>query len=317
VAVWIVVLFFLNREYGRAFKEMLSSRWIEPDVVDESMRIPSARRALLQGLRADDESRIVLALKLSEHSTDNEIARAVRGCLRHSSPGVRAAAVEAMEAMRLRDEEGVIRGFLGEPHEGPRRAAIRYLLALGPVPAALARVWLDGNDLTLRQYTVDALFDRPSEGRAALTLAWVDSRIELGAPADLLVAARALGAMTGSAPVERLRTLLTNPDVEVQRVALQSAARASRHPAVPPSNPRAEQRSAPGRDSNRWRGRAVPEAPPRRRARRTGAGSGCSNPGAHREPARRWSPHDDREEPRAKTAGSWISEPDPRARGDR
>ena len=225
VAVWIVVLFFLNREYGRAFKEMLSSRWIEPDVVEESMRIPSARRALLQGLRAGDESRIVLALKLSEHSRDREIARAVRGCLRHSSPGVRAAAVEAMVAMRLRDEEGVIRGFLGEPHEGPRRAAIRYLLALGPRPADLARGWLDGNDLTLRQYAVDGLYNRPSDGRAALTLAWVDSRLASGTREDLLVAGRALGAMTGSAPVERMRALLTNPDVEVQRVALQSAAR--------------------------------------------------------------------------------------------
>ncbi len=225
VAAWIVVLVFLNREYGRAFEQTLSSHWLEPDVAEGAMRIPSARKALLQGLREDDESRIVLALKLSERSGDREIARAVKGCIRHASPSVRAAAVEAMESMRVGDEEGVIPGFLAEPHEGLRRASVRYLLALAPRPSTLARGWLDGNDLALRQETVDALFDRPSEGRAALTLEWIDSRLESGAREDLLVAARALGAISGSAPVRRLNALLTNPDVEVRRVALLSAAR--------------------------------------------------------------------------------------------
>lgn len=225
VAIWIVVLVFLNREYGRSLEQTLSSHWLEPDVAVESMRIPSARKALRQGLHADDEHRIVLALKLSEHSRDRGIALAVRGCLHHPSPSVREAAVEAMDAMRLRDEEGVVRSFLGNPHEGLRRAAVRYLLALAPQPAVLARGWLDGADLALRQDTVDALFDRPSEGRAALTLEWIDARLESGRSEDLLVAARALGAMTGSAPVRRLRALLSNPDLEVRRVALLSAAR--------------------------------------------------------------------------------------------
>ena len=225
VAVWIVVLVFLNREYGRAFEQTLSSRWIEPDIPEESMRIPAARKALLQALRTGDERRIVLALKLSEHSRGREIERAVRGCLRHPSPVVRAAAVEAMEAMRLRDPEGAIRGFLSESHEGLRRAAVGYLLALGQQPVVIARGLLDGDDNALREYAVDALFDRPSEGRAALTLAWIDARLKSGARENLLVAARALGAMTGSAPVKRLRALLANPEVEVQRVALLSAVR--------------------------------------------------------------------------------------------
>jgi len=225
VAIWIVVLVFLNREYGRAFEETLSSHWLDPDAGEETIRTPSARKALLQGLRADDEPRIVLALKLSERSGDHEIARAVRGCLRHPSPGVRAAAVEAMAAMRLRDEEGLIQGFLGDPHEGLRRAAIRYLLLRGEKPALLARGWLDGKDPALRRETVDALFDLPSEGRAALTLEWIDARIESGAREDQVVAGRALGALSGSAPVRRLRALLANPDVEVRRVALLSAAR--------------------------------------------------------------------------------------------
>ena len=37
---WIVVLFVLNRQYGRAFEETLSSRWIEPEATPEAIRTP-------------------------------------------------------------------------------------------------------------------------------------------------------------------------------------------------------------------------------------------------------------------------------------
>ena len=88
----------------------------------------------MQALHADDEGRIVLALKLSRTARDSHIAEAVRGCLRHPSPAVRTAAVESMEAMPLSDPEGVIASLLGESHEALRRAAIGYLLARSPEP---------------------------------------------------------------------------------------------------------------------------------------------------------------------------------------
>jgi AAA family ATP:ADP antiporter len=225
VAVWVVLLLVLNRGYGRAFAQRLSSHWLEPEVAEDAMRIPSARKALLQGLGAEDEARIVLALKLSERSRDKEIARVVRSCLGHPSANVQAATVEAMDAMRLRDMEGVIRGFIDQPQERLRCAAVRYLLQHGSRPAALARAWIEGNDLPLRQAAVDALFERASEGRAALTPQWIDARLASGQREDLLVAARALGVMTGSASLRQLREMLAVPDVEVRRVALVSAAR--------------------------------------------------------------------------------------------
>lgn len=223
--VWLFVLFLLNRQYGRAFHEALSRRWIEPEAAPESMRLPSARKALLEALRSDDERQILLALNLSPYARDAETGLGVRECLRHSSPGVRAAAVQAMETMRLPDPEHVIEGFLAEPHEELRRAAIGYLLSLGPEPIAFARRLLDGDDPTLRQYLLDALFDHPYEARGVLTWSWIDKRLQSGTREDLLLAARALGAMEGPATAQRLRNVLTNPDLDVQRVALLSAAR--------------------------------------------------------------------------------------------
>jgi HEAT repeat protein len=149
----------------------------------------------------------------------------VRQCLAHEWPGVRAAAVSAMTAMRVPDRENQIVAFLDDPHEGLRRAAVGYLLLRGPNPVAFARGLLDGPDAALRRFVVDALFEHPCDARAALTLPWIDTQIESGTPENLVLAARALGAMSGDAPVPRLRALLTHADTDVRSAALLSTAR--------------------------------------------------------------------------------------------
>ena len=223
--LWLFVLFVLNRQYGHAFHKALSRRWIEPESAPESMRLPSARKALLEALRSDDERQVLLALNLCKHARDAETARAVRSCLQHSAPRVKAAAVQAMEAMGVPDGERVIEGFLAEQHEDLRRAAVAYLLSRGPEPTALARRLLDSGDPTLRQYLLDALLDHPYEARGVLTWSWIDARLKAGTREDRLLAARALGAMENPTTAQRLRSLLTSPDHDVQRVALLSAAR--------------------------------------------------------------------------------------------
>ncbi|MEO5616318.1 MAG: hypothetical protein ABIS67_00960 [Candidatus Eisenbacteria bacterium] len=223
-AVWIGVSILLHREFGTAFEKALSSRWIDPEEAPESLRIPSARKAILQALASGDEPHIVLALQLIRGARDPQIAQAVRDCLRHASPNVRSMAVQTMEAMRLRDNEHVIEGFLGEPDEELRRVAVGYLLSLAPKPAEFARHLLEGDDPMLRRYLVDALFDRPYAA-GVLTHEWLDARLASGSREDLLLAARALGAMAGHLPTRRLRGLLANSDVELRREALRSATR--------------------------------------------------------------------------------------------
>lgn len=224
-AAWIGVLFALDRQFGRAFGQALSSRWIEPEEAQDAMRIPAARRALIEALHDEDERRIVLALQLSGQVKDARIVQAVRECLTNKSPDVRAAAVAAMESLGLTDRENQIASFLTEPHEVLRRAAVRYLLVRGPHPEEFALEVLGGDDRTLQRYAVDVLFEIPCAGRAALTLEWVDARLASTRSEDLLLAARGLGALSDQAPVPRLRALLTHPDPEIRRTALLSAIR--------------------------------------------------------------------------------------------
>ncbi len=224
-ALWVVVLFFLERQYGGAFRQVLSTRWIEPETTSDALRLPAARHALLTALSAEDEDRIVFALQLSGETRDPAIVRAVRVCLAHQWPGVRAAAVSAMGAMHVPDRENKIAAFLDDPHEGLRHAAVGYLIVRGPKPVAFARRLLDGEDAALKRFAVEALFEHPCDARAALTIPWVDAQIEAGTPESLLLAARALGAMSGGQLVPRLRALLTHADIEVRAAALLSATR--------------------------------------------------------------------------------------------
>jgi hypothetical protein len=85
--VWLILLRVLDRQYGQAFREALTNRWIEPQAAADSMRLTSARDAVLQVLRGDQEGAMVLALELSEESRDPEILAAVRECLSHPSTG--------------------------------------------------------------------------------------------------------------------------------------------------------------------------------------------------------------------------------------
>lgn len=224
-AAWLVVLLRLNREYGRAFQEMLSSRWLEPEAVVETIWTPSVRKALLEALTQQDARRIVLALRLSESSPDAGIGRAVRDCLRQASPGVRVAAIQAMEVKQMSDRDGAVEALLHDPEEPVRRAAVGYQLSRSPKPQQFARDLLDGDDPDLRQHALDVLWDRPYEARGAVTSSWVDARLATGTREDQIMAARGLGLMVGPESVTRLTSLLTNSDVDVQRAALQSVAR--------------------------------------------------------------------------------------------
>jgi AAA family ATP:ADP antiporter len=224
---WLAVLFILDRQYGLAFQRALSSGWIDPEAASESMRLPSARRALLRAMLSGDEHQIELALQLCGNARDAEMERAVRGCLKHPSPAVRTAAVAAMEAMRLPDPEGAVESLLGEPHEEVRRAAVGYLLERGADPAGFARSVLAGGDPSLQRHLLDALYHHPRVARGALTWEWIDARLESDSREDRILAALALGAMSGEPAAGRLRKVLANGDAGIQAFALLSA---TRHP---------------------------------------------------------------------------------------
>ena len=222
-AVWLVVLLRLDRRYARAFELALSRRWIEPEEAAELMRLPSARRAIWHALHDSDERRVVLALQLAQRTRDRATIAAVRECLDHSSPSVRAAAILALEAVGARDPEARIDALLLDPNEVVRRAAVSYRLTRGPNAVEAARLLLAGNDPVVRRHVLEVMLDHPQAGRA-LSWSWIEARLQSESAEDHELAALALGVLPGRESERRLRGLLGDPDPEVRRAALQSAA---------------------------------------------------------------------------------------------
>ncbi|HET9233122.1 MAG TPA: Npt1/Npt2 family nucleotide transporter, partial [Candidatus Eisenbacteria bacterium] len=227
--IWLAVIVVLNRQFGRAFEKALTLRWSEPDLSSESLHTPGARRALIKGLQSSDERRVITALELSRYPRDAVLARAVMRCLEHPSPLVRRASLDAMRAMRVRvrggSTERTIESFLEDPDDNVRRAAIQYLLELGPRPSEFARTLLQGQDPGLRQMVLDVLFDYPYVAQGAITGEWIAEHLKAGTAEDLILAARGLGVISGRVSWMGLRTLIAHENPEIRRAALASAAR--------------------------------------------------------------------------------------------
>ena len=232
-ASWITLMFALNRQYGRAFEQALSRRWIGPDDAPETLRSPLARRALMRAMQGGEPERIAVALRLAQDLRGPQMARAVRGSLDHPFPVVRVAAIEAMEAMRLDDRDRRVEAALDDTHDEVRAAAVCYLVSRRRLDPALATRLLDGGDPVLRLRTVDALIDHPALALDLLTPAWIEARLATGALEDLLTAARALAVHRGPFADATLHRLLARPEVEVRRAALDAAARRP-HPRLLP-----------------------------------------------------------------------------------
>jgi AAA family ATP:ADP antiporter len=227
-AVWLFVLFHLDRQYGRAFREALSRRSFDPADVPESMAVPAARRALLDALGSGEEARVVAALRFCSLARHPLLARAVRERLGDPSPAVQAAAITAMAEMGLRDTDGRLERLARSPDEDVRRAAVRHIVPLSPAGREFARRVLDDPDDPLRADVVETLADHPAAAGGLFDAARIEAWMSSGRREDRLLAARALGAIDAPFATAALRALVERPDTEVRRAALAAAARRPR-----------------------------------------------------------------------------------------
>lgn len=223
--LWMFMLMRLQRRYVREFRDSLEQHRSDPPITAAALRLPEARRTLVAALQSEDEDQVLLALGLAAQVRHPQIRGAVTAALTHPSPRVRAAAVRALDALTVSGLEATIEPFLAEPDAELRRAAIGYLLAQGKDAMARVRTLLDSPDPELRLLTLETLVARRRMLLGAVTLDWVDARIETGDEAELVAAALALTLVAEPAAEERLRLLIEHPQLEVRRAALLTAAR--------------------------------------------------------------------------------------------
>ena len=224
--IWLLVQMRLHREYTRAFRDSLAGHWIEPEEAVESLRTSAARHVIVDALRSGDGRLVILALELCVTSGYRQ-RTAIRASLEHPSARVRSAAVRAMQALAIDDETGRIEAMVLDPDELLRRTAIAYLLARRQDAGKLARDFLASADPLVRDAALEGLATRPELVPEALDDDWIDRHLASPEPSEIAAGARAAGLRGGPEAAERLRGLITHPElpVEVKEAALGAAAR--------------------------------------------------------------------------------------------
>ena len=229
-AIWMLLAHRVKREYLAAFRRSIARH----DVEVAEIRAPHAdlqtTELLVEELAHVDERRVLYAIELLESFEKRHLVSPL--LLHHSSPAVRARTVRALEALTpdvaARWLPAVERLLTDEDAE-VRANAVRAIAAIrGQEAAALMRHHLTDSDPRMVVTAAVALAASPHPGdieavEGAIGRLAGDMR-ESAAPARL-EAARALGDI----PHERIRHMLVplmfDPNVEVARAAIRSAAR--------------------------------------------------------------------------------------------
>ena len=230
MTIWILLAHRVKREYLAAFRRSIARH----DVEVAEIRAPHAdlqtTELLVEELAHVDERRVLYAIELLESFEKRHLVSPL--LLHHSSPAVRARTLRALEALKpevaARWLPAVERLLTDEDAE-VRANAVRAIAAIrGQESAALMRHHLTDSDPRMVVTAAVALAASPHPGdleavEGALGRLAADTR-ESAAAARLEVA----GAL-GDIPHERIRHMLVplmfDPNVEVARAAIRSAAR--------------------------------------------------------------------------------------------
>jgi AAA family ATP:ADP antiporter len=223
-AVWLFLLYKLQRAYVRAFKEILAYSWVESDAGLESLRDSGALAAMSQvleeALAEGDERKAVTTLRLVVLTHHPRLLATVRAAAKHSSIPIQTAAIRALIALRAAGEGTTVEPLIESDDEELARAAVEYMLRLGGDASAIAGRLLESDRSAVRLAALEVLRRFPALATGKVDLAWIDARIEIGTPEALIEASTALPLLAGAPAAERLRLLLDHPDREVRRAAL-------------------------------------------------------------------------------------------------
>ncbi len=131
LVLWLVMAFFMRREYVNSFRNALTRR--EIDVRDMRVRIEdSATIGILLGtLEGGQEREINYALDMLKGVTSSQLADGVRPLLTHESPDIRRKVLDILRTNGSEDDRQTVEGFLEDDNLQVRLSALGMLDELG------------------------------------------------------------------------------------------------------------------------------------------------------------------------------------------
>ena len=240
VIAWLVLVLGVRRTYRQALEKLLSVRDIDLEAaVEENLDSETVRQiiATLQPTTAAEE--VHYALDVLKIVPPGAISEEMVALLRHPDAGVRARALEGVNAIADAEDAGAVEPLLDDPDGRVRALALHFLCRIDPGRyLSHMAAGLETEDPDLVEVAIADLIRHGDEEQVrAATDRLVRLVRRMGdrdAPLRRAVA-RALGRIPADHPLQlQLEPLLADADTEVVRAALKSAGRAARRDLVTP-----------------------------------------------------------------------------------
>lgn len=230
LALWVVVVLLLNREYTVVLMQALNRRYLNG--AELSFKDNESIVILRRTLRSAHPGEVIYALQMLEVAQHPDFFAALEELLGHPHPQVRAEALRKIEAHQIVSVQAILIDMLVREKElAIRNKVLQVLAALGASSVVIP--YLDHPSLDLRQGAMVGLLKYAqgphfSEAHSRLLLlAKSDSAMDRASSAVII------GEVARNELRMILRDLLQDEDVSVRRQALFSAAKL-RHPSFVP-----------------------------------------------------------------------------------
>jgi ATP/ADP translocase len=128
LAVWIVLVILIRKEYVNTFRIALEKREIDPSQLTVNIADAATVSTLCEALRGNNEREIIYALDLLSSVEDESLSGDLEPLLKHSSADVRVRALRLLLNVGSESHVSAIEPLIRDAEAGVRLAAIRFVV---------------------------------------------------------------------------------------------------------------------------------------------------------------------------------------------
>lgn len=238
VALWMLLTFFIRKEYVNAFRIALEKRTIDPDEIRINIAESSVITSLKKSLQSDNERQVIYALDMLASVKDVSLVDACQPLLNHKSSEVRAKVLKVLQyqgdgelvtevKMRLDDDSSVV-----------RKEALYFLyLHTDGDRSHFYQVFLDHPNLKLQLAAITCIveYGTPEEKRLideGIIRSLFEQKGENGIASKIQVA-RILGSVNRPEFYKYFKRILHSPEQDIVKEGMASVGKIKNREYVP------------------------------------------------------------------------------------
>ncbi|MFQ6115419.1 MAG: Npt1/Npt2 family nucleotide transporter, partial [bacterium] len=225
VGIWIVLALATRRVYVDSFRQALTKRRIDTDLLTTPIKDEATINSLIVALASRNERQVVYALQLLESAEGVDLVPPLRPLLQHSSAEIRLHTLRLLMKFGNDGLLAEVKGNLYDPDQDVRREAVRYYIKYSAESTIeMLNNWLQDEHRGLRGAALYCIAEQP-EIAAGLLLPNVIRSFAKGNSEDRAQIAEALGILGNPEYNSLLMELIEDEEGEVRLRAIASAGR--------------------------------------------------------------------------------------------